>query len=98
MKMSINVRPLVKELLENKYLIVNYNELNDGGFDLSVRINEEELNSLEEEKTNSTCPYCGSTNAHYMYGTAYMYGTTSKNGSKFSCHYICKDCLKEFDV
>ena len=43
-----NVRLLVKELLENEYLIVNYNESNDGGFDLSVRINEEKFNTLEK--------------------------------------------------
>lgn len=92
MKMSINVRSLVKELLENKNLIVNYNELCDGGFDLSVRINEEELNSLEEEKTNSTCPYCGSNNVQSMYGTTYLDGINQR------IHYICEDCHKEFDV
>lgn len=42
--MTINVRPLVKELLENKDLIVSYVELDNGGFDLSVRIDEEEAN------------------------------------------------------
>lgn len=47
--MRINVRDLVKELLENENLKVNYNELNDGGFDLSVRINEEVVNMAEQE-------------------------------------------------
>ena len=42
--MTINVRPLVKELLENENLIVSYVELNNGGFDLSVRIDEDKLN------------------------------------------------------
>lgn len=41
-----------------------------------------------------TCPYCGSNNVQYMYGTALL--TTNKN--QFSCHYLCKDCHKEFDV
>ena len=50
--MRIDIRGLVKELLENKNLIVNYNELNDGGFDLSVRINEEAVNSMPKEKSN----------------------------------------------
>lgn len=46
--MRIDIRPLVKELLENENLIVNYNELNDGGFDLSVRINEEAVNTAKD--------------------------------------------------
>ena len=59
--MRISIRHLVKELLENDYLIVNYNELKDGGFDLSVRIDEEELNKgiLDEpEKTNGITKEC----------------------------------------
>lgn len=42
----------------------------------------------------TTCPYCGSKNVQYMYGTATL--TTNKN--QMSCHYICEDCHKEFDV
>lgn len=51
MKMEINIRNLVKELLENEYLKVSYNEL-ENGFDLSVRINEEKLNTTEREVKN----------------------------------------------
>ena len=105
--MRIEVRPLVKELLENKNLIVNYNELNNGGFDLSVRINEEELNTVEV-KTDSTvyvpskdlskrpCPHCGSKNTTEMYGTT----TLPSNGKAqiSTVHYICQDCMAEFDV
>ena len=100
--MRIDVRPLVKELLENENLIVNYNELNNGGFDLSVRINEEEKACCEPEKGKQNweqeiviCPHCGSNNIQYMYGTALVY-TGNKN--QFTCHYLCKDCHKEFDV
>lgn len=92
MKMSINVRLLVKELLENRNLIVNYNELYDGGFDLSVRINNEILNGVEEEKINSTCPYCGSMRVKSLYGTI------NCDGSNKRLHYICEDCHKEFDL
>ena len=52
---------------------------------------------ITDSNTNpilSTCPYCGSNNIQYMYGTAAM--LTNKN--QLSCHYICKDCHKEFDV
>lgn len=48
MKSRISIRGLVKELLENENLIVSYDELNDGGFDLSVRFDEEALNTFEE--------------------------------------------------
>lgn len=93
--MRIDVRGLVKELLENKNLIVNYNELNDGGFDLSVRINEEEVNSMSELTPEGlTCPYCGSTNVQYMYGIT----TLLTNGNQVTRHCLCKDCHKEFDV
>lgn len=47
MRMTTNARPFVKELLENENLIVSYVELNDGGFDLSVRIDEDNLNRGE---------------------------------------------------
>lgn len=66
--MRITIRELVKELLENDYLIVGYIELQDGGFDLSVRINEEKLNTSEKidkilnEPVELTCPKCGSKN------------------------------------
>lgn len=106
--MRINIRNLVKELLEDQNLIVSYNELNDGGFDLSVRINEEEMNKVSYDKgigeyvrkvsTGESipikCPYCGSTNVQYMYGTASL----STEGNQISRHYICKDCHKEFDI
>lgn len=96
--MKINVRGLVKELLENENLIVNYNELNNGGFDLSVRINEEAVNRAEiktESTINpiTTCPHCGSKNVQFMWGTALM--TTNK--SELSHHYLCRNCLEEFD-
>lgn len=42
--MKITIRDMVKELLENEYLLVEYRELPNGGFDLSVRIDEEKLN------------------------------------------------------
>lgn len=66
--MKITIRELVKELLEDKSLIVNYNEFQDGGFDLSVRVDEEKLNTSEEidkildEPVELTCPKCGSKN------------------------------------
>lgn len=40
------------------------------------------------------CPYCGSKNVQYMYGTT----TLLTNKNQFSCHYICNECHKEFDV
>ena len=45
MKMEINARPLLKELLENEYLIVSYVELGNG-FDLSVRVDEEKVDRV----------------------------------------------------
>lgn len=45
-------------------------------------------------KPSTICLYCGSTNVQYMYGTALA--TPTKN--QFTCHYICEDCHKEFDV
>ncbi len=44
--MTISIRELVKELLDNKYINVSYVEYpgDEGGFDLSVRVNKEELN------------------------------------------------------
>lgn len=108
MKTRITIRSLVKELLENGNLIVNYNELNDGGFDLSVRINKEAVNTLAKEKTDSTvyvpvenlskrpCPHCGSRNTKDLYGTA----TLPANGKAqiLTAHFICQDCMTEFDV
>ena len=117
MKSRISIRGLVKELLENESLIVSYSELNDGGFDLSVRFDEEAFNTLEEinkinkdsydkgvgeyvrkvsarEPISITCPYCGSIDVQYMYGTASL----NTKGNQVSRHYICKDCHKEFDV
>jgi len=45
-------------------------------------------------KLSITCPYCNSKNIQYMYGTTLM----STNENQLSCHYICNDCQKEFDV
>lgn len=45
--MEIRIRDLVKQLLDNEYLIVNYNENIDGGFDLSVRIDTQRLNEAK---------------------------------------------------
>lgn len=90
--MRINIRGLVKELLEDEKLIVNYNELSNGGFDLSVRINEEAVNSMLKEKITITCPDCGSINVQHMYTNAAL------NGKTISTHYICNDCQKEFNV
>ena len=44
--MNINIRELVKELLDNKYINVSYIEYpgDEYGFDLSVRVNKESLN------------------------------------------------------
>ncbi len=43
--MTIRIRELVKELLDNKYINVSYVEYpDDEGFDLSVRVNKEALN------------------------------------------------------
>lgn len=95
--MRIDIRGLVKELLENKNLIVNYNELNDGGFDLSVRINEEAVNSMSElTPERLACPYCGSNNVQCMYGITAL--STNGNINKITRHYLCNDCHKEFDV
>lgn len=47
-KEKISIRSLVKELLENENLIVCYNELYDGSFNLSVIIREEALTKSEE--------------------------------------------------
>ena len=90
--MRINVRNLVKELLENKNLIVNYNELNDGGFDLSVRINEELAGETWYELKKVDCPHCASTNVKVLYGTI------NTDNSHYTKHYICEDCHKEFNV
>lgn len=109
--MRISIRTLVKELLENENLIVNYDERDDGGFYLSVRINEEALNTSDlseikkdkhtvyvpvEKSVEIVCPHCGSKNTKEMYGTA-----TLPNDGKaqiLTVHYICNDCMKEFDV
>lgn len=109
--MNINIRSVVKELLENEYLIVSYNELKNG-FDLSVRIDEEKLNTKlnTSEKIDNfmdelphidtaECP-----NMHYVCPHCYskniqaMYGTIKLDGSNQSTHYICEDCHKEFDI
>lgn len=99
--MNINIRPVVKELLENKNLIVSYNELNDGSFDLSVRINEAMLNRAERKIDSVTdsifnpkvsCPHCGSKNVQSMYGTINI------DGSGQVSHYICNDCQEEFEI
>ena len=96
--MKINIRELVKDLLENENLIVSYNELQDGGFDLSVRINEEKLNTSEkideilDESTKIPCPRCGSKNIQSMYGTINI------DGSGNLTHYICNNCREEFEI
>lgn len=121
MKGRITIRSLVKELLENENLIVNYIELNNGGFDLSVRIDEEAVNTatkmnkiLDEQlaklkkKTDSTvyvpvenmskkrCPHCGSKNTKELYGTATL--PTNGKAQILTAHFICQDCMTEFDV
>ena len=106
----INIRSLVKELLEDKSLIVNYIELQDGGFDLSVRIDElnaklktsEEIDNFIDEPTHIPTAEC--PNIHYVCPYCYskniqsMYGTIKLDGSGDSTHYICEDCHKEFDI
>ena len=105
--MKIDIRSLVKELLENECLIVSYNELKNG-FDLSVRIDEEKLNTAEKidnfmdelphidtaeyPNIQYVCPHCYSKNIHCMYGTINL------DGSNHRTHYICEDCHTEFDV
>ena len=49
MTANISVRELVRYLLQDKFLIVAYTEFPDGGFDLSVRIDEEELKRIKED-------------------------------------------------
>lgn len=48
--MNINIRKLVKELLDDRYITVCYVEHSgdEDGFDLSVRVNKEELNICEK--------------------------------------------------
>ena len=48
--MAIKIRGLVKELLKNDYLLVKYEELENGGFDLIVRIDKNALEEIEEKK------------------------------------------------
>lgn len=45
--MEIRIRDLVKQLLDNEYLIVNYNECDSGGFDLSVRVRKDQYENIE---------------------------------------------------
>lgn len=109
--MNIDIRTLVKELLEDENLIVSYNELNDGGFDLSVRINEEVLNRVEEKIDVSydkgVVDYLKKASGKYIpthcphcgsKNVQSMYGTINLDGSGQLTHYICKDCQKEFEV
>ena len=121
--MRINVRPLVKELLENENLIVSYSENENGEFDLSVRIDEKALNSIskeigtmldkplvkpKEEKpdpiiyvpvtdlSEQPCPHCGSKNTKELYGTAAL--PADGKAQILTAHFICQDCMTEFDV
>lgn len=90
--MRITIRDFVKELLENESLLVSYNELGNGGFDLSVRVNEELAGQACCEPEKVACPYCSSTRVKSLYGTI------NCDGSNNRIHYICEDCHKEFDV
>ena len=47
--MNVRIRELVKELLNNKHINVTYIEYNEDGFDLSVRVDKEKLNTCEGE-------------------------------------------------
>lgn len=109
--MRINIRSLVKELLENENLIVNYNELNDGGFDLSVRINEELSTSgyVNTDNDAELPSYKTSTNITHNNNDIFcpncggsdvvvMYGKATLDGKPTATHYICNKCHKEFDV
>ena len=55
------------------------------------------LKKISGEYNSTTCPYCGSTNVQYMYGTITPFNYTN-NLQTMSSHYMCLDCHKEFDV
>lgn len=104
--MRISIRSLVKELLEKDYLIVDYIELQDGGFDLSVRINEEELNKgiLDEPaKTNGITKenvenLCISTPTNSCEGCPiYEYIKTGKSVVNDACSFCSKSPIKVGD-
>lgn len=101
--MNINIRELVKKLLEDETLIVSYNELKNG-FDLSVRIDEEKLNTSEKidkilnEPVELTCPKCGSKNIQSIYGTIKLDGLGKLDSSGHLIHYICNNCQEEFEI
>lgn len=40
--MNREIREILKKLLDNEYLIINYNEF-ETGFDLSIRLDEEKI-------------------------------------------------------
>lgn len=47
--MEIRIREVVVELLQNPYIDVTYNEIENGGFELIVRI-KKEINFLQKEE------------------------------------------------